>query len=103
MRPRPISTNRARSATQAQAARTSSGRETELMEKREIQVRRATAEDAAALGRLLHDFNREFDEPTPAPEVISARLRHLFEADEIIGLLAGAGPDGLALLRFRPA
>jgi ribosomal protein S18 acetylase RimI-like enzyme len=73
------------------------------MEEREIRVRRATLEDAAALGRLLHDFNREFDEPTPAPEVISARLRHLIQAEEITGLLAGAGPDGLALLRFRPA
>jgi len=36
------------------------------MERREIQVRQATAEDAAAIARLLHDFNLEFEELSPA-------------------------------------
>lgn len=73
------------------------------MEKREIQVRRAGAEDAPAIARLLDDFNREFDEPTPGVEGIAATCRRLLEEDEITVLLAGDGPDGLALLRFRPA
>ena len=60
-------------------------------------------EDAAQLGRLLRDFNLEFDEPTPAAETIAATLRRLLEAGETEGLLAGEAPDGLALLRFRPA
>jgi ribosomal protein S18 acetylase RimI-like enzyme len=73
------------------------------MEKREIQVRQATAEDAAAIARLLHDFNLEFEEPTPDVETLSAKVRKLLEAGEITVLLAGEGPDGLAVLRFRPA
>ncbi len=58
---------------------------------------------AAAIARLLHDFNREYDEPTPEVEVLTATCRRLLEDDEITVLLAGDGPDGLALLRFRPA
>jgi ribosomal protein S18 acetylase RimI-like enzyme len=73
------------------------------MEEREIQVRRATAEDAEAIARLLHDFNLEFLEPTPGVEKLTATVRRLLEADEIKVLLAGGGPDGFALLRFRPA
>lgn len=73
------------------------------MEKREIQVRRAGVEDAPAIARLLDDFNREYDEPTPGVEAISATCRRLLEQGEITVLLAGDGPDGLALLRFRPA
>jgi ribosomal protein S18 acetylase RimI-like enzyme len=73
------------------------------MEKREIQVRRAGAEDAPAIARLLDDFNREYDEPTPGVEALTATCRRLLEQDEMTVLLAGAGPDGFALLRFRPA
>jgi ribosomal protein S18 acetylase RimI-like enzyme len=73
------------------------------MEEPEIQVRRATMDDAAAIARLLHDFNLEFLEPTPGVEALTATVLRLLEADEIKVLLAGDGPDGLALLRFRPA
>src|ERR1700727_1394045 len=37
-------------------------------------VRLADADDAAVIGRLLHDFNREFDEPAPEPAVLAERL-----------------------------
>jgi ribosomal protein S18 acetylase RimI-like enzyme len=66
-------------------------------------IRRADVEDAGAIGRLLHDFNREYDEPTPSPEVFAQRVRQLIADDEISVLLAGDGPDGLAVLRFRPS
>lgn len=72
------------------------------MEKREIQVRRATAEDAAEIARLLRDFNLEFTEPTPEVEVLTETVRRLLESGEITVLLAGEGPDGLSLFRFRP-
>jgi ribosomal protein S18 acetylase RimI-like enzyme len=68
-------------------------------------VRRATRDDAAAIGRLLHDFNREYDEPAPAPAEIAERIAELMAAgDETIVLLVdGAdGPDGLVVLRLRP-
>jgi ribosomal protein S18 acetylase RimI-like enzyme len=73
------------------------------MEKREIQVRRAEAGAAADIARLLRDFNLEFGEPTPGVEELARTIRRLLGADEIAVLLAGEGPDGIALLRFRPA
>jgi ribosomal protein S18 acetylase RimI-like enzyme len=66
-------------------------------------VRPAAAEDFAPAGRLLYDFNREYDEPTPGPELFTARLRELVAAGDTAVLVAGAGPDGLAVLRFRPS
>jgi len=72
------------------------------MEKGEIQVRRAGPGDAADVARLLHDFNTEFSEPTPGVEELTEAARSLLEESEITVLLAGEGPDGIALLRFRP-
>jgi ribosomal protein S18 acetylase RimI-like enzyme len=66
-------------------------------------VRRAGPEDAGAVGRLLYDFNREFDEPTPEPEQLARRIRQLLAEEHVIVLVGGDGPDGLALLRFRPS
>jgi ribosomal protein S18 acetylase RimI-like enzyme len=70
---------------------------------REVAVRRADAADAADIGQLLHDFNSEFDEPTPGPRVLAERIRQLLAAGEVTVLLAGTEPHGLAVLRFRPA
>jgi ribosomal protein S18 acetylase RimI-like enzyme len=69
----------------------------------ECDVRSAGSDDAGAIGRLLHDFNCEFDEPTPTPDWLGGRIRTLLEQQELTVLLAGAGPDGLVALRFRPA
>jgi len=66
-------------------------------------IRLAGRDDADAIGRLLHAFNREFDEPTPEPSVLTARMRQLLDGDDTLVLLAGDGPDGLAVLRFRAA
>ena len=66
-------------------------------------VRRGEPADAEAIGRLLHDFNTEYEESTPGPEKIAARVRGLIESGDTIVLLAGDEPDGLALLRFRPS
>lgn len=66
-------------------------------------VRRADVEDAETIGQLLHDFNREFDEPTPQPAALADRVRMLLRSGETVVLLGGTGPDGLAVLRFRPA
>jgi ribosomal protein S18 acetylase RimI-like enzyme len=60
----------------------------------------ATAADAPVVGRLLHDFNREFDDPAPPPEWLAARLEQL--TDTVV-LVSGDGPGGLAVLRFRDA
>jgi GNAT superfamily N-acetyltransferase len=72
-------------------------------------VRRATRDDAHAVGQLLHDFNREYDEPTPTPTEMAERMAELMDGgDDTIVLLAddpahpADGPDGLAVLRLRP-
>ena len=64
-------------------------------------VRTAEPADAEAVGRLLHDFNREYDEPTPEPGELAVRIRALMASGDTKVLIGGAGPDGLALLRFR--
>lgn len=69
----------------------------------DVAIRRAAAEDAADVARLLDDFNREFDEPSPGVEALTATVRRLLAEGEITVLLAGGGPDGISLFRFRPA
>jgi ribosomal protein S18 acetylase RimI-like enzyme len=64
-------------------------------------VRRAVRADAEAVGRLLDDFNSEFDEPTPGAAALAERVRQLLDAGDTVVLVTGDGPDGLAVLRFR--
>jgi ribosomal protein S18 acetylase RimI-like enzyme len=66
-------------------------------------VRLARAADAADIGRLLHRFNEEFDDPTPSPERLAKRIRQLLGEGQTAVLLAGSAPDGVAVLRFRPS
>jgi ribosomal protein S18 acetylase RimI-like enzyme len=75
-----------------------------------MRVSRAERSDAEVIGRLLYDFNREYDEPTPDPPALAERMRELISSGDTAVLLADAGPDGdgrhangLAVLRFRPA
>lgn len=66
-------------------------------------VRRATMDDAEAIGALLHDFNTEFGDYTPGPDALAARFRTLLSGRDTAVLLGGGTPRGLAVLRFRPA
>jgi GNAT superfamily N-acetyltransferase len=66
-------------------------------------IRLAGADEVPAFARLLHQFNVEFDEPTPDADVIAARAAPLIESGELTVLLAGEGPEGFAQLRFRPS
>jgi ribosomal protein S18 acetylase RimI-like enzyme len=65
-------------------------------------VRRATPGDAAAVARLLYDFQAEFNEPSPGLEMLEDRYADLIRNKDMIVLLIGDGPDGFAQLRFRP-
>ena len=64
--------------------------------------RLATVDDAVDIARLLHDFNTEFDTPSPGRDVLAERLRELLARDDLVALLAGEPPVALALLTFRP-
>ena len=66
-------------------------------------TRRAGPEDAEAIGRLLHDFNSEYGDFTPGPGQLARRVGDLLDSGQVSVVLAGDGPDGLALMRFRPS
>ena len=66
-------------------------------------IRLASAADAGTFGMLLHAFNVEFGEPTPAGDVIAERAAPLIASGEVTVLFGGDGPDGFAELRFRPS
>jgi ribosomal protein S18 acetylase RimI-like enzyme len=65
--------------------------------------RLATPDEAADIGRLLDQFNREYDDPTPGAEAVASRVAELIETGEVTILLIGDGPDGLAVMRLRPS
>ena len=66
-------------------------------------MRRAVVADARAVAQLLHDFNREFDEPTPPVGTLAERVARLLQNGDAVILVVGDDPDGLAVLRFRSA
>jgi ribosomal protein S18 acetylase RimI-like enzyme len=65
-------------------------------------VRRAGVEDVEVVGRLLDDFNREYEEPSPGAEWIAKRVSALL-GDDFVVLLIGDGPEGLAVVWLRAA
>jgi hypothetical protein len=71
--------------------------------KPEVSIQVAVAGDAAEIARLLHDFNTEFSEPSPGVERLADTVAGPIARGEATVLLAGEGPDGLAVLRLRTA
>ncbi|MCW2613226.1 MAG: GCN5-related N-acetyltransferase [Frankiales bacterium] len=65
-------------------------------------VRPAGASEARTVAVLLDAFNREFDTPTPGPDVLAARLERLLAGQQVVALLAGEPPEGVAVLTLRP-
>lgn len=66
-------------------------------------VRCAGSADASQAARLLHDFNTEFNDPSPGRRFLTKRVAGLIGSGDVTVLVAGDGPDGIAVLRFRPA
>ena len=64
--------------------------------------RRATVDDADEVARLLHDFNTEFDTPSPGPGVLADRLRVLLAGEDTLAILAGSPAVAVGLVTFRP-
>jgi GNAT superfamily N-acetyltransferase len=67
-------------------------------------VFRAAAVHAEVVGRLLSDFNTEFDAPGPGAAEFGARFARLLDRDDVVVLLTGTDqdPTGFALLTLRP-
>ena len=67
------------------------------------EIRRAKSGDATEVARLLHDFNTEYDDPTPGVAALTERIGELLAYEKIVVLLASEPALGLALFRFRPS
>jgi len=67
------------------------------------QIRRAGVEDATDAAQLLHDFNTEYDDPTPPVPILAERVGELLAEEAIVVLLAAQPPTGLAVLRIKPS
>ncbi|MCD2441872.1 GNAT family N-acetyltransferase [Agromyces sp. SYSU K20354] len=70
-----------------------------------FEVRRATTADAPVVGRLLFDFNTEFESETPSADQLASRFETLLNRPDVLVLLAeGAGAPAVAFayLTFRP-
>ncbi len=61
----------------------------------------------ADAAQLLHDFNVEYDEPSPPPDQVAARLAEVIEGDHAAVLLARAPETGtavgVAVIRVQPS
>jgi GNAT superfamily N-acetyltransferase len=61
-----------------------------------------SADDVADAAQLLHDFNTEFDTPTPGASVLAGRLERLLAGNAVYVVLAGRPSVGVAVVSLRP-
>lgn len=78
----------------------------------ETVTRTSSGDGIAAAAQLMHDFNREYDEPSPPVDEVADRLTELLASDQVVVLLArdaasgteaGGEPVGVAIMRIQPA
>lgn len=73
-----------------------------------VHVRTAGTADAPCIGRLLFDFNTEFDAPTPSAQELTSRFQTMLTRQDLLVLLAeDSSADqpravGFAYLTLRP-
>ena len=71
-------------------------------------IRLATPADAGSLGRMLHEFNTEFESATPTADDAARRFGDLLARDDVLAVVASPGSSdaptdvGFALLTLRP-
>lgn len=64
--------------------------------------RLADVDDSDEVARLLHDFNTEFDSPSPGPESLARRLRDLLGGDDTFAILVDEPAVAVGLVTLRP-
>lgn len=62
----------------------------------------AHAHEASVVARLLDDFNREYDTPSPGVPVLTKRLEELLAGGQVSAVLVGEPACGVGLLTLRP-
>lgn len=74
------------------------------MDRGRFQTYPAVPHDADLVGRLLFDFNQEFDGRGPDAQDLGARFRGLLTRDDVIVILSGdaTAPSGFAFVTLRP-
>jgi ribosomal protein S18 acetylase RimI-like enzyme len=72
------------------------------MTREQWRPRVAGVDDSDEVARLLHDFNTEFDAPSPGPAILATRLRELFAGDDTFAVLIGEPAVGVGLVTTRP-
>lgn len=72
--------------------------------RKSVQVTVAGPGHADVVGRLLHDFNAEFETATPSATDLGRRFADLLGRDDVVVLLTGPGddPTAFAFLTLRP-
>lgn len=71
-------------------------------------IRLATPADAGSLGRMLYEFNTEFESATPTADDAARRFGDLLARDDVLAVVASTGPSdvptdvGFTLLTLRP-
>jgi len=65
-------------------------------------ARVAGPDDSDDVARLLHDFNTEFDAPSPGSAILATRLRDLFAGEDTFAVLVGEPAVGVGLVTTRP-
>ncbi len=63
--------------------------------------RLASPDDAVEIGRLLHDFNSEFDTPSRGPDFLATRLESLLATPQTFAIVAGTPAVAAALVTLR--
>lgn len=63
-----------------------------------MNIWRATPSEAALVGRLLAEFNAEFDTPGPSAGEFGARFESLLDSPNVLVLVSGDPSDPLGLL-----
>lgn len=58
--------------------------------------------EAGVVARLLDDFNREYDTPSPGVAVLTERLEQLLAGGQVCAVLTGDPACGVGLLTLRP-